>query len=86
MVQESNNKQPVTNTWLIAILAVGVFSILNMEMGIIGVLPMVAEQYDVNIVKAGYLVSFFNEKNIPVKVLEIFVRLAKKVDSASSRY
>lgn len=59
MVQESNNKQPITKTWLVAILAVGVFSILNTEMGIIGILPMVAERYSIDIVKAGYLVSFF---------------------------
>lgn len=59
MVQESNHKQPITKTWLIAILGVGVFSILNTEMGIIGILPMVAERYGIDIVKAGYLVSFF---------------------------
>lgn len=59
MLRESNNKQLLTKTWLIAILAVGVFSILNTEMGIIGVLPMVAEQYAIDIVRASYLVSFF---------------------------
>ena len=59
MVEEFNKKQSLPKAWLIAILAVGVFSILNTEMGIIGVLPMVAEQYAIDIVQAGYLVSFF---------------------------
>lgn len=44
---------------MIFILSCGVFSILNTEMGIIGVLPAVAAQYDVDIVRAGLLVSMF---------------------------
>lgn len=44
---------------LLFLLAVGVFGILNTEMGIIGVLPMVAERYQVDIVQAGLLVSLF---------------------------
>ena len=42
---------------LLLILAFGVFSILNTEMGIIGILPMAAEMYHVDIVQAGMLVS-----------------------------
>ncbi|WP_422397035.1 MFS transporter [Sporomusa sphaeroides] len=37
----------------------GVFSILNTEMGIIGVLPLVAEHFYVSISQAGLLVSLF---------------------------
>ena len=37
---------------LLLILAFGVFSILNTEMGIIGILPMAAEMYQVDIVQA----------------------------------
>lgn len=44
---------------LLLILAFGVFSILNTEMGIIGILPMAAEMYQVDIVQAGLLVSLF---------------------------
>ena len=44
---------------LLLILAFGVFSILNTEMGIIGILPMAAEMYHVDIVQAGMLVSMF---------------------------
>jgi MFS transporter, DHA1 family, inner membrane transport protein len=44
---------------LVFILTVGVFGILNTEMGIIGLLPSVAEHFDVSISQAGWLVSFF---------------------------
>ena len=44
---------------LLLILAFGVFSILNTEMGIIGILPMAAAMYQVDIVQAGMLVSLF---------------------------
>lgn len=41
------------------ILAAGVFGILNTEMGFIGILPYIADQYDVTIVQAGWLISLF---------------------------
>lgn len=44
---------------LIFILAVGTFSILNTEVGIIGILPIVAETFAVDIATAGLLVSLF---------------------------
>lgn len=44
---------------MILILTFGVFGILNTEMGIVGILPMIAEQFQVNIVTAGWLVSAF---------------------------
>lgn len=44
---------------LLLILTLGVFSILNTEMGIIGILPMAANMYHVDIVQAGLLVSLF---------------------------
>ena len=44
---------------LIFILMVGVFGILNTEMGFIGILPYIAAQYDVTIVHAGLLISLF---------------------------
>lgn len=47
------------NNILLLILAVGVFAILNTEMGVIGILPMVAERYGISIVTAGLLVSLF---------------------------
>lgn len=47
------------NDLLVYILAVGVFGILNTEMGFIGILPFIAVQFDVSIVEAGMLVSLF---------------------------
>ena len=44
---------------IIFILMVGAFGILNTEMGFIGILPYIAERYDVTIVHAGLLISLF---------------------------
>lgn len=44
---------------LTLILMLGVFGILNTEMGFIGILPYIAERYDVTIVRAGLLISLF---------------------------
>ena len=44
---------------LILILAIGIFSILNTEVGIIGILPLMAEKFGVDITQAGLLVSLF---------------------------
>lgn len=44
---------------IIPILTIGVFGILNTEMGFIGILPLLAEQYHVSISEAGLLVSMF---------------------------
>ena len=46
-------------TLLIFILMTGVFGILNTEMGFIGILPYIAERYDVTVVHAGLLISLF---------------------------
>ena len=46
-------------TLLIFILMMGVFGILNTEMGFIGILPYIANTYDVTIVRAGLLISLF---------------------------
>ena len=44
---------------LIFILTIGVFGILNTEMGVIGLLPTIAEQFNVSVSTAGLLVSMF---------------------------
>ncbi|RPJ99067.1 MFS transporter [Priestia endophytica] len=44
---------------LIFILTIGVFGIINTEMGVIGILPAIAEHFDVSVSKAGLLVSLF---------------------------
>lgn len=47
------------NSILVLVLAFGVFGIINTEMGIVGILPYIAERYSVDIVQAGELVCFF---------------------------
>lgn len=47
------------NKLLIFILTIGVFGILNTEMGVIGILPDIAEQYGISVSQAGLLVSLF---------------------------
>lgn len=44
---------------LIILLGLGVFSILNTEMGFIGLLPYIAQDFNVTIVTAGLLISLF---------------------------
>ncbi|MFJ5770309.1 MFS transporter [Psychrobacillus sp. NPDC093180] len=47
------------NNLMILILTIGVFGILNTEMGIVGILPSLADHFQVSIPKAGLLVSLF---------------------------
>lgn len=47
------------NNLLIFILTLGVFAILNTEMGVIGILPLIADNFHVSVSKAGLLVSLF---------------------------
>lgn len=47
------------NNLLIFILTIGVFGIINTEMGVIGILPSIAHHFHVSISKAGLLVSLF---------------------------
>lgn len=47
------------NNLFIFILTFGVFAILNTEMGIIGILPIIADNFNVSISQAGLLVSLF---------------------------
>ncbi|CAM3814613.1 MFS transporter [Marinicrinis lubricantis] len=45
--------------WHIFILMIGVFGILNTEMGVIGILPLIADHFQVSIAEAGMVVSLF---------------------------
>lgn len=47
------------NNLFIFILTLGVFGILNTEMGVIGIMPQIAEQFNVSVSQAGLLVSLF---------------------------
>ena len=44
---------------IIWILTFGVFSIINTEMGIVGILPLIASHFDITITDAGWMVSLF---------------------------
>ncbi|MDM5359200.1 MFS transporter [Peribacillus sp. ACCC06369] len=47
------------NNLLIFILTIGVFGIINTEMGVIGLLPSIADHFHISVSKAGWLVSLF---------------------------
>ena len=49
----------ISNKLLVLILTIGVFGILNTEMGVVGVIPYVAERFGVSVPDAGLLVSGF---------------------------
>lgn len=48
-----------SNNLIILILTIGVFGILNTEMGFIGLIPQIAERFGVSTSTAGWLVSIF---------------------------
>lgn len=50
---------PTRNNLYIFILALGVFGILTTEMGVVGILPLIADYYQISIAKASLLVSLF---------------------------
>ena len=47
------------NNLLIFILTIGIFGIINTEMGVLGILPLLAEKFSISIAQAGLLVSLF---------------------------
>lgn len=47
------------NSLLIFILTIGAFGIINTEMGVIGILPNIADHFHISVPKAGWLVSLF---------------------------
>ncbi|NBD28009.1 MFS transporter [Paenibacillus glycinis] len=46
-------------TFWIYVIALGLFSIINTEFGVIGIIPYVVEKYQVSVAQAGLLVSLF---------------------------
>ncbi|MGX4587174.1 MFS transporter [Paenibacillus chitinolyticus] len=46
-------------SFIVYILAFGIFGIINTEMGVIGILPQIAEQFGISVSQAGLLVSLF---------------------------
>lgn len=52
-------KSQQVNPLLILILALGVFAIITTEVGIIGVLPLITQKFNITAAQAGWLVSIF---------------------------
>jgi predicted MFS family arabinose efflux permease len=52
-------KSQQVNPLLILILALGVFAIITTEVGIIGVLPLITQKFNISAAQAGWLVSIF---------------------------
>lgn len=57
---------------VILIMMIGTFGILSTELGIIGILPQIAQQFHVSIDKAGYFVSAFS---ITIAISSLFIPL-----------
>lgn len=47
----------ISESLLIAILTLGVFGIINTEMGVVGIIPQIAERFDVTVSTSGLCVS-----------------------------
>lgn len=56
MIKMSETKQ---NNLLVFILTLGVFGIINTEMGVVGILPLIAETFDVTVSEAAWTVGIF---------------------------
>lgn len=58
-MRQTNKLKPGLGALLVFILTAGVFGIINTEMGVIGILPLIAEHFHVTVPEAGWTVSIF---------------------------
>ena len=58
-MEQKNQSTRHSGGVLVFILTVGVFGIINTEMGVVGILPLIAETFDVSVPQAGWTVSIF---------------------------
>lgn len=58
-MEQTTKLKPDSGALLVFILTVGVFGIINTEMGVIGILPLIAETFHVTVPQAGWTVSVF---------------------------
>ena len=49
----------VSKNWQVLILTLGVFGIINTEMGVVGIIPQIADTFGVTVPQAGWTVSVF---------------------------
>ena len=55
----SMQTKTISESLLITILTLGVFGIINTEMGVVGIIPQIAERFDVTVSTSGLCVSVF---------------------------
>lgn len=58
-MRQTNKLKPGSGALLVFILTAGVFGIINTEMGVTGILPLIAEHFHVTVPEAGWTVSIF---------------------------
>lgn len=58
-MRQTNKLKPDSGALLVFILTAGVFGIINTEMGVIGILPLIAEHFHVTVPEAGWTVGIF---------------------------
>lgn len=58
-METNTNPGSRSNALLIFILTVGVFGIINTEMGVVGILPQIAEKFHITVPQAGWTVGLF---------------------------
>ena len=58
-MEQKNRLKFSSGGLLVFILTVGVFGIINTEMGVVGILPLIAENFHVTVPEAGWTVSAF---------------------------
>lgn len=59
MTKQNSNPNTGSGRLLVPILTLGVFGIINTEMGVVGILPQIAETFHVTVPEAGWTVSLF---------------------------
>lgn len=58
-MEQISKLKPGSGALLVFILTAGVFGIINTEMGVIGILPLIAEHFHVTVPEGGWTVSIF---------------------------
>ena len=56
-MEQKNKLKLNSGGLLVFILTVGVFGIINTEMGVVGILPLIATTFNVSVPQAGWTVS-----------------------------
>ena len=71
-MEQKNKLKLNSGGLLVFILTVGVFGIINTEMGVVGILPLIATTFNVSVPQAGWTVSVFGGCVSPCDAFIIF--------------